>query len=116
MEIINSLDNIIFNLTSIALVILGFSLIVYIIFYNSNILEVVSSPLQLLIIMFGSVIGIALFIFYPFHFLTTFRDCIKGKTSKLVNWKLFLGVNTPLMMLWIAAVLYIIKLINLFFN
>ena len=116
MEIINSLDNIIFNLTSIALVILGISLIVYIIFYNSNILEIVSAPLQLLIIMFGSVIGIALFIFYPFHYLTTFRDCIKGETSKLVNWKLFLGVNTPLMMLWIAAILYIIKLINLFFN
>ena len=116
MEIINSLDNIIFSLTSIALVILGISLIVYIIFYNSNILEIVSAPFELLMIMFGSVIGIALFIFYPYHFLTNCRDCIKGKTSKFVNWRIFLGVNTPLMMLWISAVLYIIKLINLFFN
>lgn len=115
MEIINLIDDIIYILIYIALVILGISLIIYFIFYNSDFLEIVLAPLQLLIIIFGSIIGVALFVFYPYHFFTTLSDCIKGKTSKFVNWKLFIGVNTPLMMLWIVAILYIVKFVIRYF-
>ena len=116
MEIINSLDNSILNLTSIALGILSISLIVYVIFYNSNILEIILAPLQLISLLFTSLLFIPVFIFYPYHYVTTFKDCFKKNTSEIINWKVFVGVNTPLMMLWIASVLYIIKLVILFYN
>ena len=115
MEIINSLDNIIANLTSVAVGVLSISLIIYIVFYT-NFLNILLAPLELIIPVFASGIFILLFLFYPYHYVTTFINCTKKNTSNIVNWKIFFGVNTPLMMLWIAGVLYIIKLVILFFN
>lgn len=112
---INSLDNYISNLTSVALGILVISTIIYILFYT-DFLGYISDILSLIIPFLVTGLFIVVFIFYPYGYVTDFIDCIKKNTSKYVNWKVFIGFKTPLMMLWIAGVMYIIKSIIIYFN
>ena len=88
MEIINSLDNLISNLTSIAFGILSISFVMYIIFYTSFLKQILE-VLSLLIPIFISGFFIIIFLFYPYHYVTDFIDCTKKNTSKYVNWKIF---------------------------
>ena len=105
-----NLDYFIVLLTYTALVLLSVSLIIYIIFYNSNILEIILAPLELVTLLLSSLLFIPVFIFYPYHYIQTFKDCVNKNTSGIINWKVFFGVNTPLMMLWLASILYLIRL------